>query len=97
MRGHLMQALKNKFLSPFPAGKADRKNVIQKEKIYVCGSCRMFEEEQMLECVKCEKKFHLRCVTDKTFKEQEEWYCTSCSTTKFSYGQISEEVKLLKV
>ncbi len=35
---------------------------------------RMFEKEQMLECVKCEKKFHLRCVTDKTFKEQEEWY-----------------------
>ncbi len=98
MRGHLMQALQNKFLSPFPAGKADRKNVIQKEKIYVCGSCKMFEEEQMLECVKCENKFHLRCVADQTyFKEQEEWYCTSCSTTKYSYGQIAEEVKLLRV
>lgn len=27
-----MQALQEKFLSPFPAGKADRKNIIQKEK-----------------------------------------------------------------
>ncbi len=99
MRGHCR--LQNKFLSPFPAGKADRKNVIQKEKIYVCGSCRMFEEEQMLECVKCEKKFHLRCVTDKIFKEQEEWYLWGVlcwmegrSRLLSSYGPIG--VSLLK-
>ncbi len=39
-RGHLMQTLQNMFMSPFPAGKADRKNGIRKEKLYVCCCCK---------------------------------------------------------
>ena len=88
MRKHLLKCLQEGLLSPFP-GKTCKDVLCDTESIHVHCQCRMPDhfDENMVQCQKCDKWFHFKCVQvqdgDKCI-DDEKWFCAECESSNLS-------------
>ena len=79
MRKHLLACLTTRNFDPFPVVHKNRpKAAISSQKVDLFCNCNMpasFDKE-MVECEKCLKWFHFRCVA--LADEPQNWTCMSC-------------------
>jgi hypothetical protein len=111
LRNHLHTAFEVEVLLPFPSQPIKREACIQKERLKIYCYCRLIDDgRHMIRCNGCEDWFHIDCaqVSSAVLKNKKSsWFCQQCikqtacdskiSACDYSYDQITNEIRLLKV
>ncbi len=83
LRRHLIKSLETNKINLFPVIKTrrPRSKVCQVEKCTIYCTCRQADYgPKLIECKTCEKWFHLECITKPENLEEDDSFCSACST-----------------
>ena len=81
MRGHLLECLQNKMMTPFPTSRTRRAGSGIVIEVLVYCYCRCANDNSpMVQCDNCKEWYHLACV-DSDIDNMEQWMGRTCMCT----------------